>query len=233
MALGATPGRTSVVPYGVDVERFRPDRDARRRKRAMLHLADDVPVVFAFGRLVEKKGFAYLIDALVPLSRSFPSVQLILAGEGDLLADLSARAKAAGVGDRVQFVGVVPQHEIPTWLAAADIAVVPSVRDDAGNVDGLPNTVLEIMASGTPLVATRAGGIASVAADGINARLVPERDPRGLAEALTDLLRQPAHAAGLGQEARKLVCQKYNWGQMAESFEAIYQHVSRHDGYTC
>ena len=166
MALGAPPERTTVVPYGVDSERFKPDSRARARGRAMLGVADDVPLVFAFGRLVEKKGFEYLIDAAAVLEDDYPALRVAIAGEGDLDAALRARAAAAGVADRVQFLGGVPQHVIPTLLAAADVAVVPSIHDEAGNVDGLPNTVLEIMASGTPLVATPVGGIATVATDG-------------------------------------------------------------------
>ncbi len=77
------------------------------------------------------------------------SVQLrvAIAGEGDLESELRARAQSAGVGEQVQFLGVVPHHEVPALLAAADVAVAPSVHDAAGNVDGLPNTVMEMMAS--------------------------------------------------------------------------------------
>ena len=225
--LGAPPDRTTVIPYGVDVGQFRPDAEARSRGRATLRVADDVPVVFAFGRLVEKKGFAYSIDAAASLKQDHPALRLVIAGEGDLEHELRARAVAAGVTDRVQFLGVVPQHTIPMWLAACDVAVVPSARDEAGNVDGLPNTVLEIMASGAPLVATRAGGIGMVATDGESARLVPERDSDALAQAIADLLRQPSLAAGLGHRARELVCRDYSWARVAESFDVIYDRVAQ------
>jgi glycosyltransferase involved in cell wall biosynthesis len=223
--LGAPPDRTTVVPYGVDVEQFRPDPEARARGRATLHVANDVPVVLAFGRLVEKKGFAYLIDAVISLKQEYPGIRLLIAGQGDLEHELRARAVAAGVADQVQFLGVVPQHTIPMWLAACDVAVVPSVRDEAGNVDGLPNTVLEIMASGAPLVATRAGGIGMVATDGETARLTPQRDPNALARVIADLLRQPSVAAGLGRRAREAVCRDYSWARVAGAFDEIYERV--------
>ena len=189
----------------------------------MLGVADNVPLVFAVGRLVEKKGFEYLIDAAAALKTRQPGLRVAIAGDGDLEASLRARAQAAGVGEAVQFLGVVSHDVVPTLLAAADVAVAPSVHDDAGNVDGLPNTVMEIMASGTPLVATPAGGIAAVASDGITARLVPERDAGALAAAIDGLLRDRPARTLIGRQARDLVCRDHSWARVAEDFEAVYQ----------
>ena len=144
--LGARPERTTVVPYGVDTLRFAPSPSLRAEVRATLGIADDVPVVVAVGRLVEKKGFAYLIDAAAALSRNAPTIRLIIAGGGDLEAPLRERARVAGVADRDLFLGTVTHDEVPRLLAAADVAVAPSIRDDAGNVDGLPNSVMEMLA---------------------------------------------------------------------------------------
>src|SRR5262249_18394221 len=138
--LGAAPDRITVVPYGVDSARFAPDPRGRAANRAALGVSSDAPFVFAFGRLVEKKGFEYLIDAAARLKSAHPTLRVAIAGTGDLDASLRGQAAAAGVADTVQFLGVVPQTEIPSWLAAADIAAAPSIRGEAGNVDGLPNT---------------------------------------------------------------------------------------------
>ncbi len=221
VGLGASE-RSSVIPYGVDSDRFRPDPALRGRGRDMLGLADNVPLVFAAGRLVKKKGFEYLIDAAAILRTQHPSLCVAIAGDGDLDAALRARARAVGAGETVRFLGVVAHHDVPALLAAADVAVAPSVHDDSGNVDGLPNTVMEIMASGTPLVATRAGGIGSVATDGTTARLVGERDVRGLADAIGHLLREPATAQAIGRQARELVCREHSWARVAADFEAAY-----------
>ena len=226
VAIGADAARSNVVPYGVDSERFKPDIEARARGREMLGVADNVPLVFAIGRLVKKKGFEYLIDAAAALNAQHPRLRVVIAGDGDLEASLRARAQAAGVGEAVQFLGVVPHDIVPTLLAAADVAVAPSVHDDAGNVDGLPNTVMEIMASGTPLVATPAGGIGAVATDGLTARLVPERDVRSLAAAIDELLRDRPAAALMGRQARDLVCRHHSWARVAEDFEAVYQQAA-------
>ncbi len=222
-AIGAGAARSNVIPYGVDSDRFKPGAGLRARGREILGVADNVPLVFALGRLVKKKGFEYLIDAAAALKTQQPGLRVAIAGDGDLEASLRARAQAAGVGEAVQFLGVVSHHVVPALLAAADIAVAPSVHDDAGNVDGLPNTVMEIMASGTPLVATPAGGIAAVASDGITARLVPERDARALAAAIDGLLRDRPAGTLIGRQARDLVCRHHSWARVAEDFEAVYQ----------
>jgi glycosyltransferase involved in cell wall biosynthesis len=227
VAIGAGQERSNVIPYGVDSERFRPGPDLRARGREILGLADNVPLVFAVGRLVRKKGFEYLIDAAAALKTQQPALRVAIAGNGDLESSLRARARAAGVGEAVQFLGVVSHHAVPALLAAADVAVAPSVHDDAGNVDGLPNTVMEIMASGTPLVATPAGGISAVATDGITARLVPERDVPALAAAIDELLRDRSIGTRIGGHARDFVCRHHSWARVAEDFETVYLQCAR------
>ena len=223
--LGAAPDRISVVPYGVDTARFSPASGSRRDARARLGIAADAPLVFAVGRLVEKKGFRYLVEAASILARDLPGLRIVIAGEGDLAASLRQQAAALGVADRVMLIGVVAHQEVPALLAAADVAVAPSVRDDAGNVDGLPNTVLEIMASGTPLVTTMAGGIGAVATDGETARMVPERDAAALASAIAALLHQPEAAGAMGHRARETVRAVYSWDRVACAFDDIYTRV--------
>jgi glycosyltransferase involved in cell wall biosynthesis len=228
--LGARPDRLSVIPYGVDTDRFAPSAPLRTETRRRLGIDENVPVACAVGRLVEKKGFSYLIDAVARLAHDYPMLRLIIAGGGDLDEALRQRARAAGVADRVRFLGTVRHDEIPALLAAADVVVAPSIRDDAGNVDGLPNTVMEMMASGTPLVVTPAGGIRAVATDGVTARVVPERDPAGLAGAIADLLGHPAAAAELGARARDSVCRHHSWARVAHSFDEIYHRVTASHG---
>jgi glycosyltransferase involved in cell wall biosynthesis len=222
--LGADPARLEVVPYGVDVARFAPSPDARRAVRDRLGIGEE-PMVFAAGRLVRKKGFEYLIDAASQLSRSWPGLRVFIAGEGDLDASL-ARRIAATVPDRVTLLGNQPQDAIARFAAAADVVAVPSVRDDAGNVDGLPNFALEALATATPVVATDVGGLPQAITDGANGRLVRSRDAAALAEAIGDLLTRPETGRALGLAARARVAREFGWARVAERFEQAYERAS-------
>jgi glycosyltransferase involved in cell wall biosynthesis len=222
VALGAPEDRLEVVPYGVDTARFKPDPSSRATHRAELGLPAGAPLLVTAGRLVRKKGFEYLIDAM---SRLPADTTLAIAGTGDLAAALEARAREAHVADRVRFLGNVTQDAVGSWFAAADIAVIPSVRDDSGNVDGLPNTVLEALATGTPVIATPAGGIGAVIMDGATGLLVRERDPEALAAAAGALLRDRRRATALGGAAREMVDTRFGWAAAAARFEAAYDRA--------
>jgi len=147
IALGADPAAIEVVPYGVDAGRFRPQPGKRAEIRAALGIPDGVLLGFTAGRLVRKKGFEHLIDAWARVETS-PAAILAIAGDGDLRDELRERARAAGVASRVFFLGNLSQDDVGAYLGAADVVVIPSIRDDSGNVDGLPNIVLEALSAG-------------------------------------------------------------------------------------
>jgi glycosyltransferase involved in cell wall biosynthesis len=220
IALGADPARVEVVPYGVDASRFAPAPAARTAMRGRIGLTNE-PLVVAAGRLVRKKGFEYLIDAMA----SLPGAHLAVAGEGDLDRELRDRAAASPAGPRIHFLGNVAQDDVAGWFGAADVVAIPSVRDDSGNVDGLPNTVLEALASGTAVVATPAGGIASVVRDEETGALVPERDVAGLSAAIQRLLADPVRRQRLGAGGRAAVEAHHGWGAAAARFEAAYDRA--------
>jgi phosphatidylinositol alpha-1,6-mannosyltransferase len=224
IALGADPERMEVVPYGVDAARFKPsspsDRTAVRRGAG---IPADAPLVVAAGRLVRKKGFEYLIDALALLEAGH--VHLVIAGVGDLDDELRARARASHAADRVHFPGNLPQDTVGAWFSAADIVAVPSVRDDSGNVDGLPNTLLEGLAAGTPVVTTSVGGIGSVVEHDRSALVVAERDPQALAVTIDALLADPDRRDRIGRAGRALVNERFGWCAAAARFEAAYDRA--------
>jgi glycosyltransferase involved in cell wall biosynthesis len=218
--LGAERERIAVVPYGVDTSRFRPDPSERRRLRDALRIGDDDLLIAAAGRLVRKKGFEYLISALRLADRAV----VVLAGSGTLAQELADGAREYGVANRVRFLGNQTQDEIAALFAAADIIVTPSVRDDAGNVDGLPNVVLEALASGSPLITTEAGGIGAVVEAGRTAEVVAERDPAAIAAAIARLRDREARER-LGTAARELVTRRFGWAQTAAGMEEAYRRA--------
>ncbi len=221
IALGAPVERTETVPYGVDTTRFAPNAETRRAVRARLGVGE-APLVAAAGRLVHKKGFEFLIDAARLLRQDHPALRVVIAGEGDLAAALAGRA-AGDAG--VRFLGRQTQDEVAQLAAAADVFVVPSVHDEAGNVDGLPNIALEAMAAAAPVVATTVGGLPQAIDDGVTGRLVPEQDARALASAIADLVADPARARALGAAGRRKVERDFGWAAVAARFEAAYDRA--------
>jgi glycosyltransferase involved in cell wall biosynthesis len=225
IALGADPERTTVIPYGVDAARFQPDPRARAALREQLGVPDGVPLVAAAGRLVRKKGFEYLIDALAQT----PGVIAAIAGGGTLHEELRARASANGVAERVRFLGDRPQDDVATLFAAADVIVAPSVRDASGNVDGLPNVVMEALASGTPLITTAAGGIGAVVEHEATALIVPEKDGAAVARELRRMLADEALRKKIGAAARALAESEFGWDQTAAALESVYERAKRNN----
>jgi glycosyltransferase involved in cell wall biosynthesis len=179
--------------------------------------------VLGLGRLVEKKGFADLVDA----AARTPGVQVVIAGAGDLRESLEARARAAGAP--VTFAGALDREAAADALAAADVVAVPSVHDRAGNVDGLPNVLLEALAAGRAVVASRVAGIPDVIRDGENGLLVPERDPAALALALARLREEPETRARLGECARRDAETTLTWKAAVRAFEEAYAEAAALD----
>ena len=127
------------------------------------------------------------------------------------------------------FPGALDREAAARALAAADVVAVPSVRDRAGNVDGLPNVLLEALAAGRPVVASRVAGIPDVVRDGENGLLVPERDPVALAAALLRLRREPETRTRLGAAARRTAETTLTWGAAVRAFEKAYAEATALD----
>jgi len=222
IALGTAAEKVRTVPYGVDVSFFSPARAGRELRRRW-GIPGEGLLVVALGRLVEKKGFSYLIEA----AARTPGVHVVIAGEGDLRGPLEELARETGAA--VTLPGALDRNSAADALAAADIAVVPSVVDRAGNVDGLPNSLLEALAAGLPVVATRVAGIPDVVEDGVNGLLVPEKDPGALAAALRQLADSPEQRTRLGREARQTAISRLSWEAAARTFEECYAQAAALD----
>jgi glycosyltransferase involved in cell wall biosynthesis len=212
--LGAAEARTLTVPYGVDAAVFGSAPAAGVRER--LGTPPGARLVLAIGRLVEKKGLATLVDAAAGLA----GVHVAVAGGGDLRESLAARIRELGAP--VRLVGPLDRGAVAEALAAADIVAVPSVVDRAGNVDGLPNTLLEAMAAGRAVVASRVAGIPDVITDGVNGLLVPPGDVEALRTALGRLAADDALRARLGRAARATAIEGHGWDAAARRFEECY-----------
>jgi glycosyltransferase involved in cell wall biosynthesis len=212
--LGANPKTSSTVHYGVDTTTFAP-REVHGGVRASLGAQPDALLVVAVGRLVEKKGFRYLLEA----GGRVNGTHVAIIGEGDLRAELERLGLRAGAS--VTFTGELEHTAVAAALAAADVFAVPSVVDSAGNVDGLPNTLLEALSTGRPVVASEVAGIPEVIANDVNGLLIPEKDVAALEEALTRLRDSPELRNRLGNEARIRAVRELSWDKAVDAFERV------------
>jgi glycosyltransferase involved in cell wall biosynthesis len=157
-------------------------------------------VLGAVGRLAERKGFRYLVDAMPALLETHEKLTLAIVGDGPLRRDLQRQAASLGLADRVRFLGF--RRDLRYVLQATDIVVLPSLKE------GLPIALLIAMAEGRPVVASDVDGIPAFVHDGETGLLVPPRDPGSLAEAVGRLLDDRALAARLGRAGRSLVARE-------------------------
>ena len=225
LALGADPATTITLPYGVATSEFRPDMHDRAWIAHRFGIAATVPLVVAVGRFVTKKGFQHLLRTLPTLRAIYPQLRLLIAGYGDLHDEYVAIIDALGVADMVVMPGQLLRDEVARVIASADVYCVPSVHDELGNVDGLPNALLEGMAAGRAIVASAVAGIPDVITDGVHGLLVPEGDETRLAQAITQLLGDREYAHRLGNAARNQVSDALTWSRVTARLVAGYAEV--------
>jgi glycosyltransferase involved in cell wall biosynthesis len=220
-ALGLAGDRGHDIPNGVDVSTFRPGDDGRTAWRSRLGIPASATVVLAVGRMATKKGFQVLLPELRRLLERHPSCHVVLAGGGDRLEEF--RRTVAQLAARVHLPGVIYHDALPGLYRAADVFVMPAVHDGAGNVDGLPNVILEAMASGLPVVASGISGIPLAVADGMNGILVPEGDGAAVHAALDRLLRRPDEAKAMGAAGRRKAAADLTWDAVAGRYRMAYR----------
>ena len=224
-ALGADPRQLELIPLGTDLAAFHPDAESARRVRGRLKIGPEQTLVLGIGRLIAWKGFEHLIDAHRYVRDETADVHLVIAGDGDLRTDLVKRAARLGVGDSVTFVGAVDRDEVAGYYAAADVVAVPSIRHERGFVEGLGYVALEALASGTPVVATRVGGLPEVVSDGQSGLLVAEQDPVALANAILALARDQELRRRMGAEARTRALAAPSWAAVAQLWVELYERI--------
>jgi glycosyltransferase involved in cell wall biosynthesis len=187
--------------------------------------------VLAVGRLVEKKGFAALIDACALCAAELPDFRCDIAGDGPLRAALQARADAAGLRDVVTLTGALASAEIVARMAQAALLIAPSIEAADGDRDGLPNVILEAMACGLPVIATTASAAGEAVVDGVHGRLLPPADPRALAAAILASLRDARWRCEAGRNAREKVCRDFdislNVDDLLQRFHMAIANTSR------
>jgi glycosyltransferase involved in cell wall biosynthesis len=214
--------RIVVVPNFVDDHAFdvasSESLDALRRE---LDVPPSALVVGIVARLHPVKDHATLIKAIALLKPQFPALLLVLIGSGPLRADLEALAAAEGVESIVRFAGL--RTPPPNLHSIFDVSVLCSLSE------GFPNTIVEAMAAGRPVVGTNVGGVPDAVREGVNGRLVPAQDPAALAAALAPLLRDPALRQRLGAAGQRIARDEYSAATILPRLGALYETLARSD----
>ncbi|MCI0638803.1 MAG: glycosyltransferase [Gemmataceae bacterium] len=199
---GVPANKVRILWNGIDTKRFSfsgPQRDG--------------PAVLV-ARLTPEKDAATLLRAVALVRQSDPGFRLEIAGLGPSIDDLEKLSELLGLGDCVRFLGIV--RDVPALLGRASMLVLSSLSE------GIPLTVLEAMARGLPVVATKVGGIPEAVEDCLTGILVPPRDPDALAEAMSTLRGRPTVARALGRAGRERVEQHFDIRRMVSAYEALY-----------
>jgi glycosyltransferase involved in cell wall biosynthesis len=190
----------------------------------------DAPVIGVVARLTPVKGVEYLLEAAAKLVPRFPSLRVVLVGGTQHREDpgptykerLEGRARDLGIADRVVFTGFHP--DVPNLIRGMTVSVLPSLSE------GLSNVLLESMALGVPVIATRVGGNPEIVEDGVTGLLVPRRDVTALAAAIGELLGHPERALKMGEMGRKRVSERFSVETMLARTADLYRELANPDG---
>jgi glycosyltransferase involved in cell wall biosynthesis len=209
------PEKVKVVYLGAPHEEFSRRRSSGEvlESRRELGIAPEDFAIGTVTRLHESKGNSYLIDAARLVVDRKPHAKFLLVGEGPLRDGLEQQSRQLGLGDRFVFVGFA--RDVAGVLSAFDLSVFPSLWE------GTPLTAFEALASAKPIVATDADGLLDILADGRDARIVPKRDARALADAIVDLIERPEERQRLADGAR-VTSQRYDITAFVRKMEQLY-----------
>ena len=212
-----------VVPNGIDLSRFEEAPGERSGLSRELGLPEEAPVLVTVSALRPGKGLGDLLEAFARVLVERPEGVLVIAGDGPLREPLEQRARELAIDGSIRWLGL--RRDVPRLLAAADLFVLPS------RWDAFPTAVLEAMAAGLPVAATRTGGIPDMVEDGAHGLLTPPGDVAALTRALAKLLAlDPEERARFGRRGRKRVEERFSLEAWGDRLEALYGRVQRTGG---
>lgn len=211
---GVPPAKLRVVQNGITPYDATPNRVGVRER---LGLPADALLLTTVGRLEKQKGYTFLLEAAPAVIEQEPRAHFLWVGEGQEETGLRERTTELGLEDRILFLG--RREDVPELLASSDLFVLPSI------FEGLPLSVLEAMSAGLPVVGTQVCGTREVVVEGKTGRLVAPEESGALAEAIIEVLRDPAKATRWGAAGRQLVHNKFNSTRMARETSDIYQEL--------
>ncbi|MBI5201913.1 MAG: glycosyltransferase [Elusimicrobia bacterium] len=213
---GYKQSKTHTIYNGVDIASWPVSKVSREKIRARLKIEPEDILVGAVGRLDEQKGHRYLIEAIAKLKAAQP-VKLAILGDGPMRRELESLSRALRVEEDVAFAGEVP--DVPNWLSAFDVFALPSLWE------GLPNALMEAMAMGLPVVATRVDGVPEIVDHDVDGLLCEPKDSQSLFVQLQDLVADPELRARLGAAAKRAIKDKFKLMDMIGNYEKLYSKL--------
>jgi colanic acid/amylovoran biosynthesis glycosyltransferase len=215
IGLGCDERKIEIQRTGIPLDEF------PFRERSFVAAATEWRLVQA-GRLIEKKGLPVTLRAFAIFLRQHPNANLMIAGEGPLLGQLQELSRELNIDGRVSFTGFISQEQLRDIYYASHIFLHPSQTGHDGNQEGIPNSMLEAMASGLPVFATQHGGIPEAIENGVTGVLVPECDHQKLAAALLDAAKDPEFLSRIARSGGEIVRKNFNLRAQAQRLEEIY-----------
>lgn len=212
---GISERRIFVVHSGIDPERFKQANGDHLRSE--FDIKDNEKIVINVAHLAGHKGQKYLIQAIPHVLAKLPNIRFFIVGRGELMDELQAQASALGLKRQLVFTGF--RSDVGAFYNVADLCVMSSIEE------GLGTAVLDAMACGIPVVATRAGGLPEIVRDGQTGRLVAPADPLALAEGIIDLLRHPELAEAMADQGRAAVGQCFSLQVMVDKNIEVYRKI--------
>ena len=189
--------------------------------RRDIHTKKHIPrAILYVGVLTPLKGIHHLINAFALIAEDFPGAQLVILGKDEnrlYAANLREQVKKRGLNNRVQFIGPQPQSELAIWMAQASVLVLPSMSEGLGRV------IIEAMATGTPVIGSRVGGIPELVRDGVRGFLVSPGDEKALAEKLRWILSNPDRARAMGECARRFAERLFSTESYLKGYKQIFE----------
>lgn len=208
----------TTIPNAVDNRRFRPDIEFGFLKR-QLGIPDSHRVILAVGELVPRKGFVFLLEAMVDVMKQYPKCSLVIVGGGPQQQELVTIGHKLGLTDRLRLPGVVEESVLPFFYAMADIFVMPSLSE------GHCVAILEAMSAGKPIVASAIPGNTASVAQGENGLLVRPADPKSMASAIIHLLRDESLRENYGRRSREKAVTEFGWQLRLQRLIEFYLRV--------
>lgn len=212
-----------ILPDGIDTETFNPKTNGDEiRKRYEL---ENYYLIFSCGRMVERKGFRYLIEAMPYILKEFSKTKFIVGGDGPERKNLENLAGNLGIKDNVIFPGFIPDENFPKYMKACHVFVLPSIVGSKGDTEGSATILLEAMACGTPVVGTKVGGIPYGIKDRLGGFLVEQKNPKQLAEKIVILLENQNLRKEMGEVGRIYVEENFSWEKIAKKYVERFEDM--------